>query len=112
LLLSDCDLSDGFRVLRFFHRGSPNLEKVTLWHCKVLHCSLVFTSFSYGTNANANIYSLLSISHLLCCPHPQFPGDSDSQDNKGGTRKLDKTSSSDCCGLDFLRDENVELEII
>jgi len=42
LLLGDCDLSDDFRVLRFFHRGSPNLEKVTLRHCKVLHCSLVF----------------------------------------------------------------------
>ena len=40
----------------------------------------------------------------------QFPGDSE---DKEGTRKLDKTSSSGCCcGLDFLRDENVELEII
>ncbi|XP_066335949.1 uncharacterized protein [Miscanthus floridulus] len=73
LLLGDCDLSDDFHVLRFFHRGSPNQEKVTLWHCK-------------------------------------FPGDSE---DKEGTRKLDKTSSSGCCcGLDFLRDENVELEII
>ncbi|CAD6253217.1 unnamed protein product [Miscanthus lutarioriparius] len=73
LLLGDCDLSDDFRVLRFFHQGSPNLEKVTLRHCK-------------------------------------FPGDSE---DKEGTRKLDKTSSSGCCcGLDFLRDENVELEII
>jgi hypothetical protein len=42
LLLADCDLSDDFRILRFFHQGSPNLEKVTLRHCKVLHCSLVF----------------------------------------------------------------------
>ena len=48
------------------------------------------------------------ISHLLCSL--QFPGDSE---DKEGTRKLDKTSSSGCCcGLDFLRDENVELEII
>ncbi|CAD6253218.1 unnamed protein product [Miscanthus lutarioriparius] len=38
--------------------------------------------------------------------------DSDSEDNEGGMRKLDNTSSSDCCGLDFLRDENVQLEII
>ncbi|CAD6256388.1 unnamed protein product [Miscanthus lutarioriparius] len=75
LLLGVCDLSDDFRVLRLFHWGSPNLEKVTLRHCK-------------------------------------FPGDYDSEDNERGTRKLDKTSSSDCCGLDFLRDENVELEII
>ncbi|CAD6253244.1 unnamed protein product [Miscanthus lutarioriparius] len=75
LLLGDCDLSDDFRVLRFFHQGSPNLEKVTLRHCK-------------------------------------FLGDSDSEDNEGKTRKLNKTSSSDCCGLDFLRDANVELEII
>jgi hypothetical protein len=41
LRLDDCDLSDDFRILRFFHRGSPNLEKVTLRHCKV-HCSLFF----------------------------------------------------------------------
>ena len=48
------------------------------------------------------------ISHLLCSL--QFPGDSE---DKEGTRKLDKTSSSGCCcGLDFLRDANVELEII
>jgi len=48
------------------------------------------------------------ISHLLCSL--QFPGDSE---DKEGTRKLDKTSSSGCCcGLDFLRDENVQLEII
>ncbi|XP_066335948.1 MEIOTIC F-BOX protein MOF-like [Miscanthus floridulus] len=73
LLLGDCDLSDDFRILRFFHRGSPNLEKVTLRHCK-------------------------------------FPGDSE---DKEGTHKLDKTSSSGCCyGLDFLHDENIELEII
>ncbi|CAD6253246.1 unnamed protein product [Miscanthus lutarioriparius] len=73
LLLGDCDLSDDFRILRFFQRGSPNLEKVTLRHCK-------------------------------------FPGDSE---DKEGTHKLDKTSSSGCCyGLDFLHDENIELEII
>ncbi|CAD6256386.1 unnamed protein product [Miscanthus lutarioriparius] len=73
LLLGDSDLSDDFRILRFFHRGSPNLEKITLRHCK-------------------------------------FPGDSD---DKEGTPKLEKTSSSSCCwGLDFLRDENVKLEII
>jgi hypothetical protein len=40
----------------------------------------------------------------------QFPGD---YEDKEGTRKLDKTSSCGCCyGLDFLRDENVKLEII
>ncbi|XP_066334138.1 MEIOTIC F-BOX protein MOF-like [Miscanthus floridulus] len=56
LLLDDCDLSDDFRILRFFHQGSPNLEKL--------------------------------------------PGDSE---DKEGTCKLDKTSSSGCCcGLDFL----------
>ena len=49
-------------------------------------------------------------SHIFCVHCPQFPGDSE---DKEGTRKLDKTSSSGCCcGLDFLRDENVELEII
>jgi len=49
-------------------------------------------------------------SHIFCVHCPQFPGDSE---DKEGTRKLDKTSSSGCCcGLDFLRDANVELEII
>ena len=111
--MGDCDLSDDFRVLRFFHQGSPNLEKVTLRHCKVLHCSLVFTSFSYGTNANIYSSFIIDLTFFnLSCPHRQFPGDYDSEDNERGTRKLDKTSSSDCCGLDFLRNENVELEII
>ncbi|CAD6256437.1 unnamed protein product [Miscanthus lutarioriparius] len=34
LLLGECDLSDDFRILRLFLRGSPNLEKVTLRHSK------------------------------------------------------------------------------
>jgi hypothetical protein len=35
LLLRSCDLSDDFRTLRFFLHSSPNLEKLTLRHCKV-----------------------------------------------------------------------------
>jgi len=49
-------------------------------------------------------------SHIFCVHCPQFPGDSE---DKEGMRKLDKTSSCGCCcGLDFLHDANVELEII
>ena len=104
LLLDDCDLSDDFRILRFFHRGSPNLEKVTLRHCKVLHCSLVSSSLCNQCNI------VHHRSRIFCVRCPQFPGDSE---DKEGTHKLDKTSSSGCCyGLDFLHDENIELEII
>ncbi|CAN6184857.1 unnamed protein product [Urochloa humidicola] len=34
LLLGNCDLRDDFRTLRFFLQSSPNLEKLTLRHCK------------------------------------------------------------------------------
>ncbi|CAL5085724.1 unnamed protein product [Urochloa decumbens] len=34
LLLDNCDLSDDFRTLGFFLQSSPNLEKLTLQHCK------------------------------------------------------------------------------
>ena len=41
LLLDDCDLKNNFRTLGFFLQSSPNLEKLTLRHCKV-YCSLIF----------------------------------------------------------------------
>jgi len=34
LLLDDCDLKNNFRTLGFFLQSSPNLEKLTLRHCK------------------------------------------------------------------------------
>ncbi|CAL5071673.1 unnamed protein product [Urochloa decumbens] len=34
LLLDNCDLSDDFRTLGLFLQSSPNLEKLTLRHCK------------------------------------------------------------------------------
>jgi hypothetical protein len=35
LLLENCDLSDHSQTLALFLQNSPNLEKLTLWQCKV-----------------------------------------------------------------------------
>ncbi|CAN6206138.1 unnamed protein product [Urochloa humidicola] len=71
LLLGNCDLRDDFRTLGFFLQSSPNLEKLTLRHCKF----------------------------------PKYP------DEKKGKPKLNKTSSSEFHGLDFMC-ENLKVEII
>jgi hypothetical protein len=39
LLLDNCDLTDNFHTLGLFLQNSPNLEKLTLQHCKV-YCNL------------------------------------------------------------------------
>ena len=39
LLLEHSDLSDNFQMLGHFLQHSPNLEKLTLDHCKV-YCAL------------------------------------------------------------------------
>jgi len=71
LLLDDCDLKNNFRTLGFFLQSSPNLEKLTLRHCKF----------------------------------PNYPK------KKKGEPKLNKTSSSEFRGLDFMC-ENLKVEII
>ncbi|PAN43294.1 hypothetical protein PAHAL_8G227100 [Panicum hallii] len=71
LLLDECDLRNDFRTLGFFLQSSPNLEKLTLRHCKF----------------------------------PNYPK------KKKGEPKLNKTSSSEFRGLDFMC-ENLKVEII
>uniref|UniRef100_K3ZN10 F-box domain-containing protein n=1 Tax=Setaria italica TaxID=4555 RepID=K3ZN10_SETIT len=39
LLLDNCDLTDNFHTLGLFLQNSPNLEKLTLQHCKFLNDS-------------------------------------------------------------------------
>ncbi|RLM70197.1 putative F-box/FBD/LRR-repeat protein [Panicum miliaceum] len=71
LLLDKCDLKNDFRTLGFFLQSSPNLEKLTLRHCK-------FPSY---------------------------------RKKKKGDPKLNKSSSSEFRGLDFMC-ANLKVEII
>ena len=87
LLLDRCDLSDDFKTLVFFLRGSPMLEKLTLRRCEV-YCCLVFNLidehsalsyiFSAGYSSQnvlakrnecpyATVSHLLSFVDLICC---------------------------------------------
>jgi hypothetical protein len=72
LLLDRCDLSDDFKTLVFFLRGSPILEKLTLRRCEV-YCCLVFNLINKHSALSYIFYAGYSSQNVLAkrneCPY-------------------------------------------
>lgn len=100
LLLCNCDLSDDFRtLLGHYLQNSPNLRKLTLWHCKV-QCTLILRL--YKSCVTKNRFTIL---HPFPLCLQQFADDSK---KKKGTSKSKKNPPSQCQNLVDIQCENLK----